>query len=138
MSYGTAETFFAAEELVLSQIAHRRVGLAEGVHLAEELREAHRIRLPNLLESVLVESCGRERLGRVVDGGEGIGRPRGLREPSDEFDPVVDSAWEALSDEDGGVGTQNAADLVCGARKIRNMVNHKGEPRSICRFIWQR
>src|SRR5512132_3842429 len=33
MSYGTAETFFTAEELVLSEIAHRGVGLAERVHL---------------------------------------------------------------------------------------------------------
>ena len=88
MSYGTAETFLAAEELVLSEIAHRGVGVAEGVHLAEEVREAGRVRLTNLLESVLVESCGRERLARVLDGREGIDRPGGLREPSDEFDPV--------------------------------------------------
>ena len=33
MSYGTAETFFTAEELVLSEIAHRGVGLAESVRL---------------------------------------------------------------------------------------------------------
>src|SRR5215216_2972053 len=40
MSYCTAETFFAAEELLLSEITHRGVGLAERVHLAEEVREA--------------------------------------------------------------------------------------------------
>jgi hypothetical protein len=114
MSYGTAETFFTAEELVLSEIAHRGVGAADSVHLAEELREAGRVRLTNLLKSVLVESCGRERLAHILDGREGIGRPSGLREPSDEFDSVVDSAREALSDEDGGTGAENAADLVCG------------------------
>ena len=32
MSYGTAETFLAAEELVLSKFAHRGVGLAEGAN----------------------------------------------------------------------------------------------------------
>jgi hypothetical protein len=41
-SYGTAETFFTAEELVLSEIAHRGVGVAESAHLAEEAREAGR------------------------------------------------------------------------------------------------
>ena len=89
MSYGTAETFFTAEELVLCEIAHRGVGLAESVHLAEEFREAARVRLTNLLKGFLVESCGRERLARIRDGREGVGRPSGLREPSDEFDPVV-------------------------------------------------
>lgn len=88
MSYGTAETFFTAEELVLSEIAHRGVGAAESVHLAEEVREAGRVRLTNLLKSVLVESYGRERLARFLDGRVGIDRPSGLREPSDEFDPV--------------------------------------------------
>ena len=113
MSYGTADTFFAAEELVLSEIAHRGVGVAESVQLAEELREAGRVRLTNLLKSVLVKSCARERLARVRDGRVGVDRPSGLREPSDEFDPVQ-SAREALSDEDGGTGAENAADLVCG------------------------
>jgi hypothetical protein len=88
MPYGTAETFFTAEELVLSEIAHRGVGVAESIHLAEEVREAGRVRLTNLLKSVLVESCGRERLARIRDRRVGIDRPSGLREPSDEFDPV--------------------------------------------------
>jgi len=121
MSYGTAETFLTAEELVLSEIAHRGVGVAESVHLAEEVREAGRVRLTNLLKSVLVESCGREGLARILDGREGIDRPSGLREPSDEFDTVelqvprgFVSVREALSDEDGGTGAENAADLVCG------------------------
>jgi hypothetical protein len=43
MSYGTAETFFAAEELLVSETAHRGVGVAEGVHLAEEVRQAGRV-----------------------------------------------------------------------------------------------
>lgn len=49
MTYGTAETFFAAEELVLSEMAHRGVGVAQRVHLAEEVREAGRVRLTDLL-----------------------------------------------------------------------------------------
>ena len=113
MSYGTAETFFAAEELVLGETAHCGVGLAKRVQLAEEVREADRPRLTNLLKSVLVESRGHERLAWVLDGRVGLDRPSGLREPSDEFNPVQ-SAREALSDEDGGTGAENAADLVCG------------------------
>jgi hypothetical protein len=113
MSYGTAETFCTAEELVVSEIAHGGVRLAESVHLAEEVREAGRVRLPNLLKSLLVESCGRERLARIRDGRVGTDRPSGLREPSDEFDPV-ESAREALSDEDGSTGAENPTDLVCG------------------------
>ena len=77
MSYGMAETFFTAEELFFGEIAHRGVGLAESVHLAEEVREAGRVRLTNLLKSVLVESCGRERVARVLEGREGIGRLTG-------------------------------------------------------------
>jgi len=121
MSHGTAEAFFTAEELVLGEIAHRGVGVAERVHLAEEAREAGQVGLTNLLESLLVESCGRERLARVLEGREGIGRTSGLREPSDEFDPVLlqvprglVSVRETLTDEDGGTGAENAADLVCG------------------------
>src|SRR5215467_8733353 len=118
MSYGTAEAFFAAKELVLGEIAHRRVGPAESVHLAEEVREAGRPRLTNLLKGVLVESRGRERLARIRDGREGVDRPGGLGEPSDEFDPVVSARGalmaHAAPDEDGGSGAQNAADLVCG------------------------
>src|SRR5918999_3567410 len=78
MSYGTAETFFAAEELLLSESAHRGVGVAERVHLAEEVREADRPRLTNLLKSVLVESRARERLARILDRRVGIDRPSGL------------------------------------------------------------
>src|SRR5882762_4250751 len=108
MSYGTAETFFTAAELVLGEVAHRGVGVAEGVHLGEEVREAGRVRLTNLFKGVLVEAGSRERLARVLDGREGIDRPSGLREPSDEFDAVglqaprgLVSVREALSDEDG-------------------------------------
>jgi hypothetical protein len=121
MSHGTAETFFTAEKLVLTEIAHRGVGVAESVHLAKEVREADQVRLTNLLKGLLVESCGRERLARVLEGREGIGRTSGLREPSDEFDPVLlqvprglVSVRKALSDEDGRTGAENAANLVCG------------------------
>jgi hypothetical protein len=117
--YGTAETFFPAEELVLSEMAHRGVGVAERVQLAEQVREAGRVRLTHLLKSVLVESCGRERRARLLDGRVGRHRPHGLREPADEFDPVelqlprgLISIREALSDEDGGTGTENAAELA--------------------------
>jgi len=113
MSYGTAETFFTAEELILGETAHRGVGAAESVGLAEEVREAGRVGLTNLLKSVLAESRGRERLARVRDGRVSIDRPSGLREPSDELDPA-ESAREALSDEDGGTGAEDTADLVCG------------------------
>jgi hypothetical protein len=68
MSYGTAETFFTAQELVLGEVAHGGVGVAEGVHLAEEVREAGRVGLTNLLKRVLVESRGRKRLARVPEG----------------------------------------------------------------------
>ena len=113
MPYGTPETFFTAEELVLSEIAHRGVGAAESVNLAEEVREAGGVRLTNLLKCVLVESGGPKRLARILDGRVGIGRPSSLREPSNEFDPVQ-SAWEALSDENGSTRAENATDLVCG------------------------
>ena len=65
MSYGTAETFLTAQELVLGEVAHRGVGVAESVHLAEEVREGGRVRLTYLLKSVPVESRGGERLARV-------------------------------------------------------------------------
>ena len=128
MSYGPAETFFPAEKLVLSEIAHRGVGVAKRVRLAEEVREAGRVGLTNLLESVLVESCGRERLARIPDGREGIERPSGLREPSDELDPVErspghGSVREALSDEDGSTWAEDAADLVCGHSQVWDVVN---------------
>jgi hypothetical protein len=137
MSYGTAETFLAAEELLLSDTAHRGVGVAERVHLAEEVSEADRPRLTNLLKSVLVESRGRERLAGIHDRRVGIDRPSGLREPSDEFNPVQ-SAREALSDEDRGTGAENAADLARGDSKVWDVVKDKGEPRGVCRSIWQR
>jgi hypothetical protein len=145
MPYGTTETFFTAEELVLGEVAHSRVGVAESVHLAEEVREAGRVRLTNLLNSVLVESRGRERLARVLEGREGIDRPSRLREPSDEFDPVelqgprgLVSVREALSDEDGGTGAENAAELVRGDWQVWDVVNDKGEPCGVCRCVWQR
>src|SRR5262249_27038844 len=126
-------------------MAHRGVGVTERIHLAEEVREAGRVRLTNLLESLPVESCGRERLARILDGRVGIDRPSGLREPSDEFDSVglqvarrLVSVREALSDEDGGAGAQNAADLLCGDSQVCDVVNDKGEPCGVCRFIWQR
>jgi len=131
MAYGTAETCFTAKELVLSEIAHRGVGMAESIDLAEEVREAGRPSLTNLLESVLVESRGRERPARLRDGRVGIDRPGGLREPSDEFDPS-DSARKALSDEDGGTGAENAADLVCGGSQVWDVVKDKGKPCSVC------
>src|SRR4029453_200768 len=137
MPYGTAETALAGEELVLGELAHCGVGVAERVHLAEEVREAGRVCLPNLLKSVAVESRGRERLARVVDGRVGLDRPSGLRKPSEEFDPVQ-SAREALSDEDGGAGAENAADLVCGDSEVWDVVKDKREPCGVCRCSWQR
>ena len=65
MSYGAAQTFFPAEELVVGELAHRGVGLAERVHLVEEAREAGWVRLTNGLESFLAKPCGRERLAGV-------------------------------------------------------------------------
>ena len=142
MSYGTAETFFTAEELVLSEIAHRGVGMAESVHLAEEVREAGRVRLPNLLECVAVESCGGERLARVRDRREGCDRSSGLGEPSDEFDAVgpqdprgLIPVREPLSDQDGGTGTEHAADLLCRDRQVWDVVNHEGEPGGVGRCV---
>src|SRR6476620_1719711 len=145
MSYGMAEAFFTAEELVVAEAAHRGVGVAEGVHLAEEVRKAGGIRLTNLLESVLVKSYGGERLARVLDGREGCERASGLGEPSDEFDAVEPEGprglvpvREPLSDEDGGTGAEHAADLASGENKVWNVVKHEGEPRGVCRFIRQR
>ena len=145
MSHGPAEAFFPAEELVLGEIAHRGVGVAQAVHLAEEVREAGRVRLTNLLKSDLMEPCGRKRLARGLDGREGIDRPGGLGEPSHEFDRVqlqvargLVSVRKALPDEDGRTGAQNAADLVRGGCQVWDVVNHKGEPRGVCRFIRQR
>src|SRR5215468_3514086 len=118
MSYRPAEPFLTAKELVLGKISHRGIGLAESVHLAEKIREAGRPRLTNLLNGVLMESCGRERLARIREGRKGTCDPSRLREPSDEFDAVESqvprrliSVREALSDEDRGAGPKNAADL---------------------------
>src|SRR5262249_45018241 len=105
--YGTAEAFLPAEELDLGEMAHGGVGVAQRVHLAEEVREAGRVRLTDLLERLLVKSCGRERLAGLLEGREGVGRPSGLGEPADELDPVLlqspqglVSVREALPDED--------------------------------------
>ena len=47
---GAAESFFAAEEFLLGEVAHRCVGAAEGVRLGEKLGEAGPVRLGNLLK----------------------------------------------------------------------------------------
>src|SRR4029450_222648 len=73
----------------------------------------------------------------IRDRRVGIDRPSGLREPSDEFDPVQ-SAREALSDEDGGTRAENAADLVCGDSEVWDVVNDEGKPCGVYGFIWQR
>src|SRR5262245_20674080 len=128
MSYGTAKTFITAEELVLTETAQRGVRMAERDELSEEVREAGRVRLTYLLKSVMVEACGRERLARIVDGREGTDRPSGLREPSDELDPVMVCARHACSDEDRGTRAQHAADLVCGGSYVWDVLNDIGEP----------
>ncbi len=144
-SHGTAETFFTAEELVLAEFAHRGVGVAEGVHLREELREAGRVRLTNLLESVPVESCSRERLARLPDGREGIDRPSGLGEPANELDRVelqvprgLVSVRKALSDEDGRTRDGGRGGSPVRRPEVWDVVNDQGEPGGICRLIWQR
>ena len=55
----------------------------------------------------------------------------------DELDPVH-PARKALSDEDGGTRTEHAANLVCGGRQVRDVVNDEGEPRRIRRLVRQR
>src|SRR5262245_45750005 len=137
ISHGTAESFLSALELVLREHAHRRVGLAERVHLAEEVREARRVRLADLLERVPVESCCRERLARLRDGGVGGDCPSRLREPSHELDPVQ-PARKALPDEDGRAGAEDAADLVRGDLQVCDVVNDEREPGGVRRFSWQR
>src|SRR6476660_8790051 len=116
MLHGTAESLLAAPELVVRELAHRRVGVAERVHLAEEVREARRVRLTNLLDGVLTKSCGRERVAGLLHGWERLDRPGGFREPADDLDPVefqrprgLVSVRKALADEDGRTGTENAA-----------------------------
>lgn len=137
MADGTAETIFATAELVLGETAHSGIGMAERVHLAEEVGEAGWIGLANLLKRVLAEACGRERVAHIREGRVGIDDASGLREPSDELDPL-DSARKPLSDEDGGTGAENAADLVRGAFEVWDVVNDKGEPRGVYRCVWQR
>ena len=135
----------AAEELVLGEIAHRGVGATEGVHLAEEIREAGRVRLTNLLEGVPAESRGLERRARVLEGGKGLDRPSGLREPSGDLDPVQPQ-WPrglvpvrvTLADEDGGAGAEDAADLPSGGSEVLDVVNDEGEPRGVRRGVGQR
>src|SRR5215471_16336800 len=84
--HGPAEAFLAPEELLLGELAQSRVGVPEGVHLAEELCEARRVRLANLLESVPLESRGCECLAAIGEGGKGPGRPDGLGEPAHHLD----------------------------------------------------
>jgi hypothetical protein len=132
-------------ELFLGEGAHRAVCLAESVDLGEEVGEAGWVGLANLLKGFLVESCGCERLARVLKRRKGIGRPGGLREPADELDRGLVqvpgrlvSVREALSDEDRGALAEDAADLVGSDFQIRDVVNDEGEPGGACRFIWQR
>ena len=69
VAYSAAETFLPTEELVLGESAHRRVGRAKAVQLAEEAGEARGVGLANRLESLLIESCRRERMHvSVTDG----------------------------------------------------------------------
>src|SRR5581483_12357081 len=107
---GTAQTLLAADELVLGEPAHRRVGPAQRVRLVEERRERGGVGLANRLERLPLEPGGRERLACVLDGWEGVRRPCGLGKPPDELD-AVQSAREALSDKDGRTGAEHAADL---------------------------
>ena len=137
MSYGMAETFFTAEELVLSEIAHRRVGVAERVRLGEELGEAGRVCLGNLLKGVPAKSGGCERTAGLLNGGVGIDRPGGFREPADELD-LVDPAGEALAEEHGSAGPENAADFSRGSFQVRDMVDHEGQPGAVRRAVWKR
>src|SRR6478672_3516018 len=144
MSYGMAEAFFTAEELVVAEAAHRGVGVAEGVHLAEEVRKAGGIRLTNLLESVLVKSYGGERLARVLDGREGCDRASGLG------DHRTSSMLSSLRVPEGSYLSGNPCRMRTGAparstrrisraaRARSGMVKDEGEPRGVCRFIRQR
>src|SRR6476619_2603509 len=88
-SDSATETLLPALELVLAEVAQRGVGVAKRVDVAEEVGESGRPRLTNLLERDAVESCGAECLACLLDGREGVDRPDGLGEPSDELDPVV-------------------------------------------------
>jgi len=129
VSHGAAETFLPAQELVIGEVAHRGVRPAERVRFGEELREAGRVRLTNLLECVPAEPCGGERLARILEGREGIDGPSGLGEPADHLDPVppqipprLVSVREPLPDEDWRTGAENAADLMRGSSQVRNVV----------------
>jgi hypothetical protein len=137
MSYGSAETFLTAKELLLSELAHRGVGPAEPVQLAEEARQADRPRLTNLLERVPVESHRRERVARLLDRREGLDRPSGVREPSDELNPVQ-PAREALSDENRGTETQHPANLAGGDAQVWEVVKDQRQPDGVGRSSCQR
>src|SRR5690349_6054909 len=130
----TPETVLPAHELVVAEAAHRRVGLAERVHLAEEVREAARVRLANLLERLLPQSRRGEHVAGLREGREAVGRPGRLGEPADELHPAQ-PAREPLADEDGGAGAQHAPDLARAGRQVREVVADEGEPRTVGRHI---
>lgn len=69
VSNGASEAFLAAAELLLSEAAHGGVREAEGVHLAEELRKARRVDVPDRFEGDLVEPGAGER--RAVSSTDG-------------------------------------------------------------------
>src|SRR5262249_45599505 len=85
---GAAEPFFAAAELLIGEVAHGGGGVTEGVGLAEEIGEAGRVCLRNLLKGVPAEPGGGERLASLLDGGVAADRPGDLGKPAGEFDPV--------------------------------------------------
>ena len=134
-----AKTLLAAAELVLGQCSQRGVGVTERLQLSQEVREAGvvGVRLPNRLERFPMESRRRERVANIRDRRIGVDGPGRLGEPVDELDPVH-PARKALSDEDGGTRTEHAANLVCGGRQVRDVVNDEGEPRRIRRLVRQR
>jgi hypothetical protein len=66
-----------------------------------------------------------ERLAGLLNGGVGIDRPGGLREPADELD-LVDPAGEALADEHGSAGPENAADFSRGSFQFGDVMDHEG------------
>ena len=63
----TAETFFPTAEFVLGEAAHRGIGAAKCVHLAQEVGEAGRVRLAHLLKRLHVKSCCSEDLACLFD-----------------------------------------------------------------------
>jgi hypothetical protein len=86
------------------------------------------------LESLHLESRRFEGVGGIRDRGVVLDDPSGLGEPADELDPV-EPLRKALSDEDGGTGADHAADLVCGDRQVRDVVEDEGEPGGVRRFV---